>query len=149
MAEHGHELHPQASHDGRFGDGFDDEISVGGLGQIGLGLGAACVIAIVVVWLMMRGPESTAKTAAGQTAAEQAAETVLAPGPRLQTHPEDEYRQMRRELDEHIHGYGWVDEGSGVVHIPIERAIDLVLEQGVDGRAKVIAGEETAEGPGE
>jgi len=85
-----------------------------------------------------------------ETAPATAAEQALAPGPRLQTDPEGEYRQMRRELDEHIHGYGWVDEGTGVVYIPIERAIDLLLEQGVDGRAKTIdAGEAAAEGPGE
>lgn len=133
MAEHGQELHRRASHDGRFGDGFDDEISVGGLGQIGIGLAAACIIPIVVVWLMLRGgPE--AADATPETAA--AAEQTLPPGPRLQTDPEDEYRQLRRELDEHVHGYGWVDEATGAVHIPIDRAIDLLLEQGVDGRAK-------------
>jgi hypothetical protein len=138
MAEPGRE-----HHDGRFGAGFDDEISVGGLGQIGLGLAAACVLAIVIVWLMLRGDSDAAGNAADAAAVEQA----LPSGPRLQTHPEDEYRQMRRELDEHVHGYGWVDEGTGAVYIPIDRAIDLVLEQGVDGRAKVIAKDVPAEEP--
>ena len=30
---------------------------------------------------------------------------------------------------EHLHHYGWVDKNSGVVRIPIERAIELVAAQ--------------------
>lgn len=128
MAEHRQEMH-----DGRFGDGFDDEIDSGGLGKIGVGLAAACIVAIVIVGLILRGSAPDAIDATVEAAA---VEQTLPPGPRLQTAPEHEYRQMRRELDEHIHGYGWIDEGTGTVHIPIGRAIDLLLEQGVDGRAK-------------
>ncbi len=35
-------------------------------------------------------------------------------------------RSQRRRLD----GYGWVDRKAGIVHIPIDRAIDLELERG-------------------
>ncbi len=143
MAEHGRELETQALHDGRFGDGFDDEIGVGGLGKIALGLALACVIAIVIVWLMLDiGSEAGVRVGA-PTAVDEATQ----PEPRLQANPEGEYEQMRHELDAHVNGYGWIDEGTGVVYIPIDQAIDLVLEQGVDGRAKELLEDVPAEEP--
>jgi len=32
---------------------------------------------------------------------------------------------LRREQERRLHSYGWVDEKKGLVHMPIERAIDL------------------------
>lgn len=43
----------------------------------------------------------------------------------LDTRAEDETSEQRRRL----HGYGWVDRDAGVVHIPIERAIERVVEE--------------------
>lgn len=37
----------------------------------------------------------------------------------------EEHRQSERVLE----SYGWVDREAGIVHIPIERAIDLYLER--------------------
>jgi hypothetical protein len=48
----------------------------------------------------------------------------------LDTRAEDEKAEQRKRL----HGYGWVDRDAGVVHIPIERAIERVVgEQQRDG----------------
>ena len=41
----------------------------------------------------------------------------------LDTRAEDEKSEQQRRL----HGYGWVDRDAGVVHIPIERAIERVV----------------------
>jgi hypothetical protein len=41
----------------------------------------------------------------------------------LDTRAEDEKAGQHRKL----HGYGWVDRDAGVVHIPIERAIERVV----------------------
>jgi hypothetical protein len=35
-----------------------------------------------------------------------------------------------------LHGYGWVNEAGGVVHIPIERAMELTLQRGLPTRAE-------------
>jgi hypothetical protein len=40
--------------------------------------------------------------------------------------PVPELKQRQRVL---LQSYGWVDRQRGVVHIPVKRAIDLVLEQ--------------------
>ena len=48
------------------------------------------------------------------------------PAPRLETAPALDLRALRAAEDAQLRGYGWVDRGGGVVHIPIERAMDLV-----------------------
>jgi len=52
------------------------------------------------------------------------------PSPKLE---EDERGQLNGILvneEQKLYSYGWVDEKAGTIHIPIERAMDLVLEHG-------------------
>jgi hypothetical protein len=51
------------------------------------------------------------------------------PTPRLQSVPGDDLGRYRAAQDGKLSSYGWVDQGSGVVHIPIERAIELMAER--------------------
>jgi hypothetical protein len=57
------------------------------------------------------------------------------PAPRLQVQPREELEQMRAQEDAILGSYGWVDANGGVVHIPIEQAMKLTLEQGLPARA--------------
>ena len=54
------------------------------------------------------------------------------PAPRLQIAPAVDLKSLRAAEDARLHGYGWVDRDAGVVHIPIERAMELV--SGATGR---------------
>ncbi len=47
-----------------------------------------------------------------------------------------EYEAYREEEDAQLSGYGWVDEGASTVHIPIDRAMELLLEEGFPARAE-------------
>ncbi len=60
----------------------------------------------------------------------------LPPQPRLQVHPTLDAAEMRRQADEDLKNYGWVDQSKGTVHIPIERAMELLVERGVPTRAQ-------------
>ena len=51
------------------------------------------------------------------------------PEPRLQIAPSLDLKALRAAEDAQLHGYGWVDRKAGVVHIPIERAMDLVAQE--------------------
>ena len=53
-----------------------------------------------------------------------------APFTTLQSAPQDELRSYRRAKAAALEGYRWVDRESGVVQIPIERAMELVATQG-------------------
>jgi hypothetical protein len=58
----------------------------------------------------------------------------LPPEPRLQTDPRDDMANLRRSEDDVLDSYGWVDRNAGVVRIPIERAMTLVVERGLPTR---------------
>lgn len=47
----------------------------------------------------------------------------------LQDTPQDDLRSYRTTKAAALEGYHWVDRGSGVVRIPIERAMELVAQQ--------------------
>ena len=41
--------------------------------------------------------------------------------------------QAREEIE--LHSYGWVNRSSGIVRIPIERAMELLLQKGLPARS--------------
>lgn len=54
----------------------------------------------------------------------------LPPAPRLEQNPAANGEQMINEANAQISSYGWVNKGAGTAHIPIERAMELLLERG-------------------
>ena len=56
--------------------------------------------------------------------------------PQLQVVPGLDQRAIRVDATAWLEGYGWVDERRGVVHVPIETAIDMLLESGVPARTE-------------
>ena len=56
--------------------------------------------------------------------------------PQLQVVPGLDQRAIRVDATARLEGYGWVDEGRGVAHVPIETAIDMLLESGVPARTE-------------
>jgi hypothetical protein len=56
------------------------------------------------------------------------------PQPRLEEDERGQLDGVRIKEESTLNSYGGVDEGSGVVHIPIQRAMQLVAEQGLPVR---------------
>ena len=48
----------------------------------------------------------------------------------IEDHPLRDMRDLREKENAVLHNYGWVNEQGGIVHIPIEDAMKMVLEQG-------------------
>lgn len=57
------------------------------------------------------------------------------PSPRLQAEPREEIKQYCDGQERELNTYGWVDQRLRVVHIPIDKAMDLVLKNGLPVRA--------------
>jgi hypothetical protein len=55
--------------------------------------------------------------------------------PLLQERPAPDLRVLRAEEERTLSSYGWVDEGKGVVRIPIEEAMRIVAERGLSSEA--------------
>jgi hypothetical protein len=51
--------------------------------------------------------------------------------PVLEAAPSREFKQYREAQKELLNTYGWVDQKAGVVRLPIDRAMDLVIERGL------------------
>lgn len=64
------------------------------------------------------------------------------PLPRLQSVPNSDLQRYRQQQEQRLTSYGWVDRSAGVVHMPIDRAMDLIAE-----RADTIASPDAAGTP--
>ncbi|HEV2234629.1 MAG TPA: hypothetical protein VGV68_14650 [Terriglobia bacterium] len=56
------------------------------------------------------------------------------PGPGLQVHPAQDLKRLVLGEDEKLNSYGWVDQKAGIARIPIDRAMDLLIEKGLPVR---------------
>ncbi len=61
------------------------------------------------------------------------------PGPQLQANPALEMEEHREIEARRTEEYGWVDREAGIVRVPIERAMELVLEGGLPARDRADA----------
>lgn len=55
----------------------------------------------------------------------------LPPEPRLQVSPDRDWLDMFHQEQEFLNSYGWIDRNQGIVHIPIEKAMEIVAQRGV------------------
>ena len=54
---------------------------------------------------------------------------VLPPAPRLQVDPAVDLDQVRQSQNEMLNSYGWADKATGKVRVPIDRAMDMLIER--------------------
>jgi len=50
-------------------------------------------------------------------------------GPAEKTGIARDWAEQDRLVEEHLHGYGWVDRPAGIVHVPVDRALDLIASE--------------------
>ena len=108
------------------------DASIRGLLLFGLFLAAVLVITFFGMkwtfeWL-------AAKTPLGPPAAPFENARQLPPAPRLQANPHEDLETFCAGQLEELSSNGWVDQQNGIVHIPIVRAMDLMLQQGYPAR---------------
>jgi hypothetical protein len=58
------------------------------------------------------------------------------PNPRLETDERGQLNDIRLNEERTLNSYGWVDKQAGTVHIPIERAMDLLAQRGLPVRSQ-------------
>jgi hypothetical protein len=58
------------------------------------------------------------------------------PEPHLEENERDELAGFRYGEEERLNSFGWVDEKSGVAHIPIDQAIEIMAERGLSTSPK-------------
>lgn len=65
-----------------------------------------------------------------------AGQTKEPPAPHLQTQPFKDVYLLRQGEAEKLGSYGWVDKQGGVAHIPIDRAMEVMLQRGYAARTE-------------
>ena len=59
---------------------------------------------------------------------------VRFPAPQLQPNPPADLNKFRTREEQVLNSYGWVDQSAGLVHIPIEKAIEILVQSGLPVR---------------
>src|ERR1700757_2553391 len=54
---------------------------------------------------------------------------VVPPEPRLQVNPQEDLQEYLRKQQDVLNSYAWIARGEGRVRIPIDRAMELVVER--------------------
>lgn len=99
----------------------------------GLALGGAAVVgmvvlAVVIAFLVVRGMTDEPGRAAIEPPA-------IAAQTRLQATPERDFPAFHRDKQQLLQQYAWVDRAHGIVRIPIEEAMTLLVQQRSGGPA--------------
>jgi hypothetical protein len=58
----------------------------------------------------------------------------LPPEPRLEQTPALDLMEMRGAEDQVLTHYAWLDQANGIVRLPIDRAMDLIVQRGLPAR---------------
>lgn len=110
---------------------FDRDVNIRGVVYIGVGLAAITVLSFVSMWFFFRGLSSyEERRDPAPSPIPEAAQGVRPVGPTLQATPERELEQLLALEHELLEGYG-VAEGGAYARVPIERAMEMVLAEGL------------------
>jgi hypothetical protein len=109
-----------------------------------------CVIGLRGIYAFLDKRENAAQPAVNPLATNVPTDTRhIAPGypqsafpnPKLEEDERGQLNGIRLEEEKTLYSYGWVDEKAGTVRIPIERAMDLIVQRGLPARPQGAAGE--------
>jgi hypothetical protein len=92
------------------------------IGFLAIGIAVFLVLSPAVLWALLSGSIE-------RPHALTAFEGI--PAPVLQVDPNRDLAEMRRDEENRLTSYGWVDRAHGKVHIPIDRALGLTLQRGL------------------
>lgn len=109
------------------------DASIRGLVIFGITLFVSLVVVLVVTAKLFRYFATVQSL--GPPASPFANARVLPPAPRLQTGPRLDLQHLKQSQQELLNSYGWVDKNAGIVRIPIDRAMDLLVQQGLPVRS--------------
>lgn len=135
MASTDHSQHGHGGHHGTPGgivlNHEPTDVSLKGVTRIAI-LSFAVIFAILaMVYGIWRGFEYWAadKRELPPLSAYTPGKDRLPPAPLIITDEPGTLRQLRTEEKQILEHYSWVDKNQGIVRVPIERAIDLLVEQ--------------------
>ena len=124
------------------------EVDTRGVLLSGFGLAAGLIAALVAMWGVFRVLEKRQERVDKPLPPQVVVNLKrIPPEPRLEPDPLALRRELRTQEDALLKSYGWVDRTAGSVHIPIDRAMEIVLERGVPGGKPMAPAAPAAQAP--
>jgi|SRR5665213_237975 len=99
--------------------------------------GAVLAVVIGMVGLIVYGTFSYLakhRATAAQSNPMSVGDSQIPPEPRIEEHPAIAIQELHAQEDKTLSTYGWTDKKTGVVRIPIDRAMELQLMRGFPTR---------------
>lgn len=117
------------------GPGYERrDANVAGLLQFAFWMAVVLLVTLVGMKYTFKYFQRTQPLGATTSPMVSEAERTLPPKPRLQVEPHLELEQFCAAQQQSLEGYSWISQQAGVVHIPVDRAMDLVLQRGLPTR---------------
>ena len=111
-------------------DRVPSKIAVSLFGLLAITAIVAAIIVLVFFRLLEKRAENVDRASIAEAGLERPPDT-LPPAPRLQIHAVANWDAYRNAESTRLSSYGWLNRDSGAVHIPVDRAMELVLDRGV------------------
>jgi hypothetical protein len=109
------------------------DVNTWAIGKFAIALVLLCGFALLVLAGLFKYFQTRENAEQGPPGAA-AMQGRLPPAPRLQTNPIGDLRAFQTGEEKVLDSYGWLDQKAGTVHIPIDRAMDLVVQRGLPAR---------------
>ena len=110
------------------------DISAIAVTRFGIGLAFVIVVSMFALWGLFNFFKNRIERRLTEAPAANVGQQRLPPEPRLQANPRIDLRDIRATEDKLLNQYGWIDQSKGIVRIPIDRAMDLLAQQGLPAR---------------
>jgi hypothetical protein len=107
-----------------------NEIEIKGILLSALGLVVMAVAILAVLGLVMKAYERQ-RSHELATRPPLFTTDIQPPGPHLQGNPATDLAQLRKHELQQLNSYGWVNPEKGIAHIPIDRALDILIQSGL------------------
>lgn len=105
-------------------------VMIAGVGFLGI-----MVVGLLMSWAVYSVmKDRTPNPGAPATTFEEPSAVNPPPRPWLQASPRDTLLMVRRAEDSVLTSYGWVNKETGIVRVPIDRAIEMVAAKGLPYR---------------
>ncbi len=106
------------------------DVDVTSILLIAFGLLMTLVVVAIVVWITLRHLRSERSSQTASTSS-LTAQVAQFPEPQLQINPTIDLAELRVRDARELNDYGWIDRKAGVARVPIERAMQLLLQKGL------------------
>lgn len=109
------------------------DVNAWAIGRFGIGLVLLCIFAIALLFGLFRYFESTFGGPTPEANLNEDART-LPPSPTLETNEPRDLQRFHEAEDQVLNSYSWIDREHGIVHVPINVAIDMLAQKGLPSR---------------